>query len=383
MVLSAKACAFNSGQMSHGASALNTRNTSESWGLVMRALHWLMAVLFLLQLTIGWIAGQMARSPAKIDVMTGHKSLGISLLILAVVRLIWRLLNPRPQALEGTHAWEARVSQMVHISLYFLLFALPLSGWLAASTSIVPWKFWWMIPWPKIADPDPALHEMAETAHNLLIWFLLGLLALHIGAALRHHFIKRNRVLLRMWKGSPLLLLVATTGPCQAAEDRWQSITARSELQFIAYYENQPLEGRFGRFIVSLSTDEKSGQPALLRVEVDVTSADMNDREINDELSQADWFDSGTFPQAIFASHSIVQISEGQFTARGALTLKGIELALDVPFNWQAKENSAEIGGSMQLSRLAWKIGLGEWSGEDIIADTVQLKFKVDLGRGD
>lgn len=168
----------------------------------MRVLHGSMAVLFLLQLTIGWIAGEMERSPARLDLMTGHKSLGVSLLILTVLRLWWRWRQSVPPAPAGIKPWENRASSLVHALLYFLLFALPLSGWLAASTSIVPWKLWWLIPWPRLAEPDPGLHDLAETAHGVLVWALVALLILHVAAALRHHFIKRNDVLVGMWTGS-------------------------------------------------------------------------------------------------------------------------------------------------------------------------------------
>jgi cytochrome b561 len=161
-----------------------------------------MAALILLQGAVGWIGHEMNRSPTKVDVMTAHKSLGITLLLLVILRLLWRLTHPAPPPPAHSKAWEIRAARLSHALLYLLMFALPLSGWLAASTSIVPWKLWWVIPWPAIAAPDPALHDLAGEVHEALVKALVAVLVVHVAAALRHHFLKRDDVLLRMWRGS-------------------------------------------------------------------------------------------------------------------------------------------------------------------------------------
>lgn len=172
-----------------------------AWNAVARGFHWLMAVLILLQGAGGWIGHEMDRSPAKVDVMTAHKSLGITLLLLVILRLLWRLSHPAPPLPAQSKSWEVRAAWLSHATLYLLMFALPLSGWLAASTSIVPWKLWWVIPWPAIAAPDPGLHELAGEVHETLVKLLIAVLIVHVAAALRHHFLKRDDVLLRMWRG--------------------------------------------------------------------------------------------------------------------------------------------------------------------------------------
>lgn len=172
-----------------------------AWNPVARGFHWLMAGLILVQGAVGWIGHEMERSPAKIDVMTAHKSLGITLLLLVLLRLSWRWTHPAPPHPPGSQTWEIRAAWLSHAGLYLLMIALPLSGWLAASTSVIPWKLWWTIPWPDLAAADEALHEVAAEVHETLVKVLIALLVLHVGAALRHHFLKRNDVLLRMWRG--------------------------------------------------------------------------------------------------------------------------------------------------------------------------------------
>jgi len=162
-----------------------------------------MALLIALQAVAGWVGHEMDRSPLKIDILTAHKSLGITLLMLFVFRLFWRWREPAPPPPTGTPAWQTWAARLTHMTLYLLMIGLPLSGWLVASTSIVPWKLWWLIPWPDIASADKELHEVAEEVHELLVWLLVAFLALHMAAALWHHFFRRDAVLLRMLRGQP------------------------------------------------------------------------------------------------------------------------------------------------------------------------------------
>ncbi len=163
----------------------------------------------------------------------------------------------------------------------------------------------------------------------------------------------------------------------------WTSLAEPSELRFVARWEDQPLNGRFSRFIVTVETDDSGLTPERLRVEVDVGSADMNDREINDELTQPDWFYVERFPKAVFQSEQISPGDSGGLLAPGTLELKGIRESTSVPFTWQLREGEAELSGAMTLSRGAWSIGMGEWENDDTIADNVELEFRVVLRPAD
>jgi len=177
------------------------KSTADNWGRGARALHWTMAALIAAQATLGWIADELERTPLRADLMTAHKSLGITLLALLLVRLAWRLVDRRPALPRTVPPWSDRAARAVHALIYVTLLGLMLSGWLAASTTILPWQLWWLLPGPSIAAPDPGLHELAENLHALSLWGLIGLLVLHVGAALKHHFIDRDAVLTRMWRG--------------------------------------------------------------------------------------------------------------------------------------------------------------------------------------
>jgi len=178
------------------------RNTPTQWGSVTKSLHWLMALLILVLMILGWTAVNWPLSPTKIDLFVWHKSLGILALVLVLARILWRLGNPRP--VPDLPAGEQRMASLAHVLLYGLMIAMPLSGWVIHSAAdIFPLKLLGLVTLPAIVEPDKNLRHIAETVHLTLFWLLAGLLILHIGAALRHHFIKQNDVLRKMLPALP------------------------------------------------------------------------------------------------------------------------------------------------------------------------------------
>ena len=175
-----------------------------------------------------------------------------------------------------------------------------------------------------------------------------------------------------------LFLVILAASPA-GAQQRLVSEPEDSRLEFIARYEDQELPGRFQRFTVEVERDSETGHPKMLVVVVDTASADMNDRDINDELQQAAWFDTSSFPAARFESSRIRQLDGRRFVAEGRLELKGNRQSVDVPFAWLEKPEGFSISGELVLSRLAWGIGSGEWAEAKIIADDVRLSFEVSL----
>ena len=177
------------------------RNSAETWGLVARAFHWLIAALVLAQFAIGTIAEEMKLTPAKLDLFVWHKSLGVTVLVLAVLRLAWRLGNPPPAPPAGTPCWERRLAAAAHWLLYILVFAVPLSGWWVSDASRVPFKAFFLLPMPDFIATDRALQEAAAEVHEVLTMTLLVVVIFHVAAGLRHHFVLHDDVLRRMLTG--------------------------------------------------------------------------------------------------------------------------------------------------------------------------------------
>ena len=177
------------------------RNTDRSWGAPARLLHWLVAAFVFAQIGLGWAAVSWRLSPTKLDLFVWHKSVGIVVLALMVVRIGWRLANPPPAWPEQMGSLERRAARAGHCLLYLLLVLLPITGWIVSSAANVPFRIFWLVPLPAIVAPDEATADAAKLAHLTLVVALSALLVVHIGAALRHHFILRDDVLMRMLLG--------------------------------------------------------------------------------------------------------------------------------------------------------------------------------------
>ncbi len=177
------------------------RNSMQAWGAIAKTLHWSMLALFLVQIPLGWAAVSWRLSPLKIDLFVWHKSTGILLLALATIRIAWRLANPPPPSVDGLPRWEQRAGAASHAALYVLIVSIPMSGWVINSAANIPLNVFWLFPLPDITAPDKALADIAARVHFGLYVALSVLVCLHIGAALRHHFVRRNNILVRMLPG--------------------------------------------------------------------------------------------------------------------------------------------------------------------------------------
>lgn len=180
---------------------MGLRNTERSWGAPARWLHWLTAVLIAVQIALGVMAVSWRLSPTKLELFVWHKSLGLVVLLLVLVRLGVRVAGPTPRLPADTPRWERLAAHASHFLLYALMLALPLSGWVINSAANVPLRVFGLFPLPHITAPDEALADAAAQVHVGLVTALALLIVTHAAAALRHHYGKRNDVLVRMLSG--------------------------------------------------------------------------------------------------------------------------------------------------------------------------------------
>ena len=184
--------------LARAASRLKERNSESSWGAPAKFLHWLLAALIFIQFALGWLAAGWRLSPIKLNLFVWHKSTGVLILVLVLARLSWRLVNRAPAPPSDTPAWERGAARASHGLLYATMVGVPLAGWIIQSAAGVPFRIFWRIPLPAICSPDQYLEKFAGVIHFWMGIVFSALLILHIGAALRHHFVKRNTILTRM-----------------------------------------------------------------------------------------------------------------------------------------------------------------------------------------
>ncbi|AAK25353.1 YceI family protein [Caulobacter vibrioides] len=174
-------------------------------------LHWLIAAAIIFQIILGWRAEDGPKGPTTFALMQLHKSIGITILLLSLARLGWRLVNPAPPAPVGQPRWEQTASKIVHIGFYVIMIGLPLTGWILVSTSRtnLPTLLFGAIPWPHLpllpelaAGPKHLWHEIGEIGHNVLVKTTYLLLALHLGAVAKHQILDKDAVFQNMAPGA-------------------------------------------------------------------------------------------------------------------------------------------------------------------------------------
>ena len=164
------------------------------------ALHWLLALMILGSLGVGLYMTGLPISPARLKLYNWHKWAGMTILILSAARLLWRLTHPPPADLPMA-AWQRSVAHATHGALYVLFFAVPLAGWAYSSAAGFPIVLYGVLPLPDWVAPNRELSEALKPLHRWLAYALAALIGLHVAGALKHQFVDRDALLLRMQPG--------------------------------------------------------------------------------------------------------------------------------------------------------------------------------------
>ena len=168
------------------------------WSATSQALHWLILALLLVMAWLGLGMTELPNTAYKARLYGLHKSLGLAILALAVLRLGWRLYAGAPAELPGQPPWQRRLAAATHAGLYLLLFAIPLSGWVINSASGFPLRWFGLFRVPAITPRSEALNALAKEWHEGLFWALVALTLVHAAAAFYHHLFRHDATLARM-----------------------------------------------------------------------------------------------------------------------------------------------------------------------------------------
>ena len=173
-------------------------NRPASYTRTTVALHWLTALAILCAFPLGVYMHELQLSPRKLQLYSYHKWIGMAVLLLTVLRLLWRLMHRPPPLPAAMPRWQQVSAQGMHHLLYLLLLLVPLSGWLRSSALGIPVVWLGLIPLPDLIGKDQQLADLLKEVHESLNYTLLVLVLLHVAAALQHHFLERDGVLARM-----------------------------------------------------------------------------------------------------------------------------------------------------------------------------------------
>ncbi len=173
-------------------------NSEQRYGSVAQVLHWVMALLIIIMIVLGLYMVRLPINATKLKLYGYHKALGVLVLMLACLRLSWRLINQNPRLPNEMPTWQKLAAHGVHYAFYFFMFALPLTGWMLSSASGLPVSFFGLFLLPDLISPNEHWRFLLQTAHQWLGYGLLLALCAHVGAALQHHFINKDDILKRM-----------------------------------------------------------------------------------------------------------------------------------------------------------------------------------------
>jgi cytochrome b561/polyisoprenoid-binding protein YceI len=363
----------------------------ERYTAVAVVLHWAIAAAILLNLFVGaWMHEALedaATRGAAIAAYQLHKSVGLTVLALSLLRLAWRLAH-RPPPLPATmRRWERTVARGVHWAFYALMVAVPLSGWLYVSTQWredaplnVPTLWFGLFEVPHLfgldtlaAEARQAMAQPLEEAHEVLAWSMAVLLVLHVLAALKHRFVDRDTVFASMRPLAGTLVAVLVVAAIVAAGATSQKpaagavaesirgvpggwvIEPGSEIAFAGEHAGTPFRGRFTRWEADIRLDPQ-GTPGVA-VTVETASATDGVALHDQTLREAEWFDAGRHPQARYSATRVAPRAGGGYALEGTLTIKDRTLAVP-PLAAVLDADGLRITGSFALDRAEANLGM-------------------------
>ena len=174
------------------------QSTQQRYTGVAIALHWLIAAALLSTFLLGQYMTRLDLSPVKLKLYSYHKWIGVTIFLLVLVRLVWRILHRPPAHSSTMPAWQHKAAALTHFLLYALTLSIPISGWLMSSASGFQVFYLGHFPIPDLLAKNKESAEQLKQLHESLNWTMLALVTLHVAAAMKHHLVDRDDVLRRM-----------------------------------------------------------------------------------------------------------------------------------------------------------------------------------------
>lgn len=408
--------------------------TPQRYSLGSIVLHWLIAAALAFQIVFA-DSLEGPRGPDLFARFQLHKSVGITILLLSVLRVGWRLVAPRPAAVAGPR-WAMTLSGLVHLGFYVVMIGAPLTGWILVSTSDtkVDTLLFGSIPWPHLPVPQ-WLGEPSEELHEILPKVGIALFVQHVAGALRHQYLLGTPILARMLPGGkgkavgavllaaaimlgaivlgkiadpkgakalPIAAAPAESVPADtpaveaepvaeekeeasevaAAEEpeavkepRNWTVAPGGRLGFTAQWNGEPVNGSFGKWSGSILFAPEALDASKVDISIDLVSVDTGDSQRDGTLTDSDFFDTGRFAKASYRASSFKALGGDRYRADGTLTLRGVSKPVPLAFTLTVTGNKARARGTARIDRTSFGVGQGEYASTAEIAGPVAISF--------
>jgi len=364
-------------------------NTNERWGAVAKFFHWTIVVLIVVQYVLAMTAQDLPLGRQRFEITALHKSMGLTIFSLAVLRLLWRFMNRVPPLPDTLKAYERVLAHATHFALYALILAMPITGWMYSTASNFPVNWFGLIRLPTLVEADRELAHTLHEVHETLFKVLVAVALLHIAGALKHHFWYKDTVLKRMTPFASVatlaVVLMATSGSAVAAT-AYAMDPAASKLGFVVTQSEGDVVGRFGKFQATLAFSPEDLANSRFDVTVEATSVDTGDDERDTLIRDVDVLNVAKYPAARFVSTSIRHQNGNLYEASGKLTLRGVTRDIQLPFKWQPTQQAGHqvtlLEGETTVNRLDFGVGQGDWKDTDVVANAVKVRYSLILTPG-
>ena len=398
-------------------------NSAETYGLVHQLLHWTTAALILSMIPLGIYmhelpVGTAAEIESKVWLYSLHKTIGIAALVVALLRIGWAIVQPHPNLIHG--GWEALAAKTVHWLLYGAIVAMPIFGWLhhAALDGYAPIWFWPIGDSLPFVPKSEAVASFFGIAHKVTGIAIVLALVLHIGGALKHAIVDRDRTLARMVPGAysesgyppppkghtassfAAAALVAVLGAgvitgawaftrpevvtaakaetvldTPATEGAWVIDREASRVEIEVQQLGSPVGGSFDDWQADVVFDPAAPESATIRAEVTIASLALSD--VSERATSEEFLNAALNPTATFVSDDVVA-TDGGFEARGTMTIAGIERPFALPFTFAEADGRAKVSGEAVIRRLDFEVGSTDTSS---VGGEVRLLLTIEATR--
>ena len=393
---------------------------NSQYNFVAKLLHWLVAGLIVAQyilIELSEWAKDSDNVVERLALLANHKSIGMTILALAVIRLVWRLFNKPPALPSSMPKWQHLVSHLAHWLIYLLIFCLPLSGWLMSSANAYSVSWFNVFVFPDLITANASYADLFHFIHEIMTEVLFVIVVIHIVAALKHHFIDKDGVLGRM--ASPfgwgllfvtLALVIALFGrlgdsggdksvdragsssteyqtevssslnPAEAPASSlpvWEIDYSASYIKFTADQAGAPFDGVWEQWQAVMQFDAQQLGNSAFNVTIDTTQVNSQDQERDGYIVGEDFFDTAVFKTATFTATEFESQSDTEFTSNALLSIKGLSKAVLFTFSVNYQGDSVELIGRAKLDRLAWNVGTGDWTDTSWVGQDVMVNVKV------